>query len=158
MNAVILTIFLWHITAAIVAAAVLHALGVLPTPAAGSAAWLAWRIPWLIIVGVTLAPLVAVFGPIEMRPKHTSIDPVPRSRLRLVLTATGFIAASYGLIDNSLLPPTSPALFGLPVTALVVYLGGAGLLRWLRRTSVNSNRRNACRAKPRRPPSPQPPQ
>src|SRR5690606_3162780 len=62
INTVILTIFLWHLPAVLLLTAALNVAGILPTPEVGSVAWLAWRIPWLIMLILVLAPLVAVFG------------------------------------------------------------------------------------------------
>ncbi|SCG15416.1 Acyltransferase family protein [Micromonospora echinofusca] len=67
VNAVVLTVFLWHLSAAILLVGALDAAGVLPTPPVGSAAWLAWRVPWVLMLTVVLAALVAVFGPVEAR-------------------------------------------------------------------------------------------
>ncbi|MFG3702106.1 acyltransferase [Micromonospora sp. NPDC047620] len=67
VNAVVLTVFLWHLTAAILLVGALDAAGELPTPPVGSAAWLAWRVPWVLMLTVVLAALVAVFGPVEAR-------------------------------------------------------------------------------------------
>ncbi|MEU4782032.1 acyltransferase, partial [Micromonospora sp. NPDC023633] len=67
VNAVVLTVFLWHLTAAILLVGALDAAGKLPTPPVGSAAWLAWRVPWVLMLAVVLAALVAVFGPVEAR-------------------------------------------------------------------------------------------
>ncbi|HEX6684960.1 MAG TPA: acyltransferase [Candidatus Limnocylindrales bacterium] len=128
LNAVILTIFLWHISAAIVAAAALHALDLLPTLEIGSAAWWWWRIPWVLLLGVTLAGLVAIFGRIEMR--HAQ-SPLGAGKARLPFVVAAFLAVAAGLAENNLFPPDSPTRFGLPATALVAYLCGAGLLRLL---------------------------
>ncbi|ASW57835.1 acyltransferase [Plantactinospora sp. KBS50] len=67
INAVVLTIFLWHLTALLLLAGALEGLGLLPTPAAGSAGWWLLRPPWLVLGAIALAPLVAVFGPVEAR-------------------------------------------------------------------------------------------
>lgn len=133
VNSVILTMFLWHISAAIVAALALHAVGLLPTPPVGSGAWLLWRIPWLLILSAVLAVLVLIFGRIETRRSPPSRFSVPAlgGRLRLPLIVAGFVAVAAGLIDNNLLPSGTPARFGLPTTALVAYLGGVALLRLL---------------------------
>lgn len=143
VNAVILTILVWHITAAILLTAVLNFAGVLPIPEVGSAAWLAWRIPLLIMFGFVLTLLVAIFGPIEVRSAHRPARRPHRipaglvraatcraSRLGLVLA--GFAGVAFGLLDNALLPSTSPAVFGLPAVALIAYLVGAAILRFLR--------------------------
>ncbi len=73
VNSVVLTVFLWHLSAAVLLVGALHGLGLLPTPEAGTAAWLAWRLPWVLMLAVVLAVLVAIFGPIEAstgRPRH----------------------------------------------------------------------------------------
>jgi fucose 4-O-acetylase-like acetyltransferase len=147
VNAVILTIFLWHVTAAILVTFVLHLAGALPTPEAGSAGWLAWRVPLLILCGLVLMPLVAIFGPIEVRsarrpaprptwnPVPVATHPATHPAARLALALVGFIGVAVALLDNSLLPSTSPAMFGLPTAALIMYLAGAAVLRFLRSTS-----------------------
>ena len=70
VNAVVLTLFLWHLTAAALLVGLLDALGVLPTPPVGSAAWWAWRVPWLLALAAVLTVLVAVFGPVEARTRR----------------------------------------------------------------------------------------
>jgi hypothetical protein len=60
-NAVILTVFLWQMTAAAIAAVVLFPTGVMGQPPVDSAAWLLWRVSWMVCCAVILA--VAVSGP-----------------------------------------------------------------------------------------------
>ena len=72
VNAVVLTVFLWHLTAAVLLVGLLDGLGVLPTPRVGSAAWWAWRVPWLLALAVVLAALVTVFGAIEVRSRRSA--------------------------------------------------------------------------------------
>ncbi|OZV76834.1 acyltransferase [Micromonospora echinospora] len=79
VNAVVLTVFLWHLSAAILLVGGLDAVGLLPTPPVGSPAWFAWRVPWLLMLSVVLAVLVAVFGPVEAR---TGRRPVRASKGR----------------------------------------------------------------------------
>jgi hypothetical protein len=142
VNAVALTVFLWHMMAAILLVVALHAAGVLPTPAAGSAAWWAWRLPWLAMLTAVLALLVAIFGPIEWsttpRPERRPrwmpgplASALARPTPRLLLAVVGLGAIAFGLLDNSLLPRTQPAPFGIPTIALIGYLIGAILLRAL---------------------------
>src|SRR5262249_41156945 len=63
-NGVIMTIFLWHLTAAIVALSVLHSIGV-PQPAPASVLWWLSRPLWIAGALTPLAALVAVFGRFE---------------------------------------------------------------------------------------------
>ncbi|MBO4269590.1 acyltransferase family protein [Microbispora triticiradicis] len=145
VNSVIMTIFLWHISAAILPVAALHVAGVLPTPQAGSAAWLAWRIPLLVLFGAALTPLVAIFGPIEVRgarrQRRISL-PTPAVLARMascrvfrpLLVTTGFAGVAFALLANSLWPSTAPTGSGMPAVALVTYLACAAVLRLLRST------------------------
>ncbi|UFN92764.1 acyltransferase family protein [Micromonospora aurantiaca] len=135
VNAVVLTLFLWHLTAAVLLVGLLDALGVLPTPPVGSAAWWAWRVPWLLALAAVLAVLVAVFGPVEARtrrPSATGPAGAGGRRLRAGLAVAGYAGVLVGLLLNSLAPKTAPEPLGLPAPALVAYLAGAGLLRLLR--------------------------
>jgi hypothetical protein len=142
-NAVVLTIFLWHMSAVLLLVGALSSVHLLPTPQVNTAAWWLWRVPWLILLSLVLALLVAIFGPIETRGAHRlSARPgwlppglaavLTRSRPRAVLTVLGFAAAVAGLLDNNLAPESGHELFGLPAPALAVFLIGAATLRLLR--------------------------
>jgi hypothetical protein len=63
-NAVIMTVFLWHMTALLAALTLFEAAGfpIYPEP---SAAWWAQRPLWLLVPGVLLAALVALFARTE---------------------------------------------------------------------------------------------
>jgi hypothetical protein len=66
-NGMIMTIFLWHLSAALIAIGVLHAVG-FPQPAGGSAAWWATRPIWIAAATIPLLGLLAAFGRLE-RPR-----------------------------------------------------------------------------------------
>jgi surface polysaccharide O-acyltransferase-like enzyme len=66
LNSVVLTIFLWHMTALLVVLAGLRALGLEP-PATPTAGWWAQRPFWLIAPSVVLAVLLVGFGRFERR-------------------------------------------------------------------------------------------
>ncbi|MFC0032496.1 acyltransferase [Micromonospora chaiyaphumensis] len=135
VNAVVLTVFLWHLTAAVLLVGLLDALGALPTPPVGSAAWWGWRVPWLLALAVVLAALVAVFGPIEARTRRPpAAGPAGDGarRLRTALAVLGYAGLVAGLLLNSLTRKTAPEPLGVPAPALVAYLAGAGVLRLLR--------------------------
>ena len=63
-NAVIMTVFLWHMTALLAALTLFETAG-LPIYAEPTAAWWAQRPLWLLVPGVLLAALVALFAPAE---------------------------------------------------------------------------------------------
>ena len=66
VNTVIMTVFLWHLTALLFGIGVLFPLG-FPQPEAGSAQWWALRPVWIAVLLVILAALVAAFGRFEAR-------------------------------------------------------------------------------------------
>ncbi len=142
-NTVVLTIFLWHMSAVLLLVGALWWAHLLPTPPVGSAAWWLWRIPWLALLTIALTPLVVIFGPIEARRTHRP-DTVPAwlpGRLnrvltgavpRLLLTVGGFVAVVVGLLDNNLTARVHREPLGVPTAALVAFLAGALALRLLR--------------------------
>jgi peptidoglycan/LPS O-acetylase OafA/YrhL len=144
-NAVVLTIFLWHMTAVVLLVGVLWWTHLLPTPQVGSTGWWLWRVPWLLMLTVVLTVLVAIFAPVEMRATRRSHIPpgllpgwlrrVVAHRIpRLVLTVVGLTATVVGLLVNNITSPTRPQVLGVPVAALITFLAGALVLRLLRTT------------------------
>jgi fucose 4-O-acetylase-like acetyltransferase len=141
-NSVVLTIFLWHMTAVVLLVGGLSWAHLLPTPPVDSSAWWLWRVPWLIMLAIVLTALVAIFAPIEARshrpptapgwlppPVHRALSrPVPR----LSLTIAAYTAVVVGLLVNNITSRYGHELFGIPATALVAYLAGASVLRLLR--------------------------
>jgi hypothetical protein len=75
-NGMIMTVFLWHLTAALLAIAALHALGA-PQPTGGSLVWWATRPLWIAIAAVPLVALVAVFARFE-RPRPAAYTATKR--------------------------------------------------------------------------------
>jgi hypothetical protein len=143
LNAVVLTIFLWHLSAAVLLAGGLGAAHLLPTPQVDTAGWWLWRIPWLVMLTVVLAVLVAIFGPIERRGTHRPptrprripawlADAVSRPVPRALLTVGGFAGVVVGLLTNNLAPKTGEEPLGVPTGSLVAFLAGVGILRLLR--------------------------
>jgi hypothetical protein len=138
-NSVVLTVFLWHMTAVLILIGVLWWAHLLPTPLVGTVGWWVWRVPWLLLLTVVLAGLVAVFGRLEARgarPLPIRLPELSRRRLpRLVLTAVAFTATVFGLLVNNIVSPLHPEPTGVPVPALAAYLAGAAILRLLRGAS-----------------------
>jgi hypothetical protein len=130
LNAVVLTIFVWHMTAAVIAAAIVYPTGLMAQPPVDSAAWLWWRVPWLASAAVVLLGLAAVFGWIELRrPEHS---PMPPGRRRSAVTVFGVITVLGGLMGVALSGRDYHGLGGLPPAAVLAYLAGAAALRLAR--------------------------
>jgi hypothetical protein len=120
-NAVILTVFLWHMTAAVLVTVVLHLLDRLPTPDVRSAEWLLWRVPWLAALAMVLAVLVAVFGRVEMLRSSAPDRPI-------ALVAAGYVAVIAGLLWQAVAGSDNHGPFALPTGALLLFLAGAAVL------------------------------
>jgi surface polysaccharide O-acyltransferase-like enzyme len=141
-NRVVLTIFLWHMSAVALLAGGLAWAGLLPTPRVGTASWWLWRIPWLLMLAVVLAVLVAVFGRVEAR-GYRRVQSVPgwlptavgralvRPGAQLAVVVPALLAVAAGLWANNIASHSARDLFGIPTGALVLYLAGALALRLL---------------------------
>lgn len=147
VNMVVLTVFLWHLSAVLVLVGLLNAVHALPTPAVATTAWWLWRLPWLMMLIVVLAALVAVFGRVEIgthrRPRRlrhwrprSPVEPRTARATRGVLTVTSLVAAVYGLLSNNLTPRTGHYLFGMPAVPLAAFLAGTAVLRLLQRADA----------------------
>jgi hypothetical protein len=136
VNAVVMTVFLWHLTAVALLAGVLDLVHWLPSPPVGGAIWWALRLLWILALTVVLLPLVAVVGPIEARTarrtRHRHREAA--GTIRTVLTAAGYAGVVAGLLINTMTRMSTPEPLGLPLATLVAYLVGAGILRLLRST------------------------
>ncbi|MFP5353384.1 MAG: acyltransferase family protein, partial [Actinomycetota bacterium] len=76
-NSMIMTVFLWHLTALLVAVVVAYPLG-FPQYEGGSAAWWISRPAWLAVLAIILVPIVLTFSRFERpRPTGTSRDSLP---------------------------------------------------------------------------------
>jgi hypothetical protein len=71
-NGMIMTIFLWHLTAALIALGFLHHVG-FPQPAGGSAEWWLTRPLWIASALVPLSALLAIFARFE-RPQPVTYE------------------------------------------------------------------------------------
>jgi fucose 4-O-acetylase-like acetyltransferase len=126
LNGRILTVFLWHMAALVMVGVSLVGTGFFPTPPVGSAPWFALRIPWLVVLAVVLAALVALFGRWET-PQRAD----PQERESPAAVALGVVAvfaglASLGVTDTrGLAPPVA----GIPVIEVAVIAGGLLLLK-----------------------------
>ncbi len=64
-NSVAMSVYLWHMTAAVIVTAAMYATIGLPTAAVGTAAWWLWKLPIIGASILVLAPIVAVVSKIE---------------------------------------------------------------------------------------------
>ncbi|HEX2056994.1 MAG TPA: acyltransferase [Actinomycetota bacterium] len=90
-NSVIMTAFLWHLTALLVGVLALYPLG-FPQPQGGSAEWWLLRPVWLAVLVVLLVPFMVAFGRFE-RPRTNGR---PEARGGSVVRAAAGIGAMTG--------------------------------------------------------------
>ncbi|KAB2343810.1 acyltransferase [Actinomadura rudentiformis] len=147
VNTVILTMFLWHMTAVVVAAAALYPTGIFPQPPVGTAHWVLSRLPWLACLTVVLACLVMLFGWIEWRARTRSsrgpagVDkdrrPTAPQPTCTALTIAGLAGVQVGLAGITLAGPGHHGPAALSTGALLAYLAGAVTLSLIQRRCLS---------------------
>ena len=134
VNAVVLTVFLWHMVPVVIVGTTLVAGGVLPQHDVGSGAWWAWRVPWLVILATLLVAIVAVVGRWE-RPRSSA----PRADQSPLTTVVGVVLSLAGLAGLGVGGPDGvlPDVRGIPVGELLLIAAGLALLvGWPRRPTA----------------------
>lgn len=115
-NGMVMTAYLWHMTALAVGVIVLLPTRVFPQPTPGSAAWWAWRPVWIAALAVVLVPLLALFSRLESpTPAAGRSGRLPRSdrrRLRPRVPSTPLAAATAATLSAVLI---HISLTGLPI-------------------------------------------
>lgn len=66
-NSVAMSVYLWHMTAAVAVVGLVHALGQIPSVEPGTSAWWATKVPFLLANLTALVPIVLRVAPIERR-------------------------------------------------------------------------------------------
>ena len=124
-NSMIMTIFLWHLSAALLAVLTLYPLG-FPQPEGGTALWWAWRPAWLVVLTVALAGFVSVFARFERAPRQNSRG---NSRTNGLVVAAGVGALVTGLagfaqFGFALSSFSEPAGLSQPLFNALLVVGG----------------------------------
>ena len=133
LNSVILTVFLWHMTALVIAGLALVGSGIYPHAPVASGAWFALRLPWLALLSVLLTGLVLVMGRWEA---PVPSDPQERPSPWAVGSGVGAVLVGMTLLGVTDTAGLAPAVVGIPVVELaLVAVGLAVLARAGRRAS-----------------------
>ncbi|TMR97213.1 acyltransferase [Nonomuraea basaltis] len=132
VNSVVMTLFLWHMTAAVLGAMALYPTGLLPAPPPGSPTWVLLRLPWLIVLTLILGVLVMVFGPVERRAGPSPAPGAAAGAMAGVVTLLGMAGVLGGLLGVAMAGPGDHGPAGLPTMALIGYFAGAAVLRFAR--------------------------
>ncbi|MCP5024886.1 MAG: acyltransferase [Actinomycetia bacterium] len=86
-NSAAMSIYLWHMTAAVAATAVFHALGLVPSVTVGSADWWLAKGPMIGLSMLILAPIVAVVAKVERRALLAPRQPWPGGAASMMVVA-----------------------------------------------------------------------
>jgi len=96
-NRITLTLYLWHVSALAMAAAVVYPLG-FPRTDTGSALWWATRPLWLVVLVPFLLLLVFGFRRFEVHPTPRLIPHFPDHRARHVAAGIGAVSLALGIL------------------------------------------------------------
>ncbi|MGH2807070.1 MAG: acyltransferase family protein [Actinomycetota bacterium] len=93
-NSMIMTVFLWHLTALLIAVVVAYPLG-FPQYAGGTLGWWLTRPAWIAILCLALVPLVYAFSRFERPRFKTGASPAPQ--LPIAVTVVGIALLIIGM-------------------------------------------------------------
>jgi hypothetical protein len=138
-NGIVMTAFLWHLTAIVLVTGGLALVGAPVFPDVGTVGWWLLRVPFLLASGALLAGFVATFGRWE-EPVAGSVVPAPDRRAhRDSLAALGLAGALLGVLGFSVagfagvLSLRTTTLIAVPMSsavAAVLVWGGRRLAGW----------------------------
>jgi hypothetical protein len=120
VNLSAMSIYLWHMVAALGAAVLFWRLGLVEAAQAPTAAWWAQRPLWYLACAVLLVAIVAVVRPVEAR--RPVQRPVAATRARGAVLAAGVLLAAAGMVQLTVSGlaggPAGLPVVGLAATAL----------------------------------------
>lgn len=143
INTVTFSMFLWHMTAVVLVALTLDAVGLLPSFTVGSPAWFLWQVPWILMLAAVLTGLLMLFSRAE-RPGDPSTGVsgwlsgrlfggrrrAGPGRTASVATVIGLVAAVLGMFLIAEAGPVDHGRVPLPTLGLGIWLAAAATL-WL---------------------------
>ena len=132
IGSVIITIFLWHMTALIVVASLTHVVGWWPQTTEIDAQWWLLRPVWLTLCGLALIPLVLIFRKLE-----SAGEPGPGGALRTALGIAATAGGLYILLTEGVYDPDR--LAGIPLATVPLLAAGMVLLKVVTRSSLGSS-------------------
>ncbi len=127
-NRMVMTFYLWNMTAAVLAAVILLPTGLWPQPETLSTAWWWLRLGWVVACAVCLVPFLYAFRWAE-RPAAPP-PPAPAGWVGLALSVAGAVSASAGMAiiaDEAF--PVQGEVVAEPALGVLLLAAGALLLR-----------------------------
>lgn len=97
LNGVALTMYLWHVSALAIAAAIVYPLG-FPRTETGTTVWWLIRPLWLVVVAPFLVLLVYLFRRLEVHPAPQPLPTHSQQRTRYVVAALAVVSLALGIL------------------------------------------------------------
>ncbi len=145
LNLSIMTLYLWHETALVIAARLVLPLGY-PTPEPGTAAWWASHIAWLLIPAAVLAVIVTVAGPLERITRLGTVTPSSMADhaagMSVVLLSAGFLALAGSTVTSPFATAARLGPLRVSVAVGAALVVAAALVIW----SLSAGRSRTVRA------------
>ncbi len=146
-NSMVMTFYLWNMTAAVLAAVILLPTGIAPQFEELSGAWWLWRLGWIAACAICLVPFLFAFRWAE-RPGQPP-PPAPEGWSGFVMSLAGVAFASAGMsIVAAAAFPVQGEVLAMPLVGVASLIAGAILLH-LNPLSPLSKRSAEGRAQPR---------
>ena len=128
-NSMVMTFYLWNMSAVVLAATILFPTGLAPQPAPLGAAWWMLRPAWWLACAICIVPFMLAFRwaerPVPMPP--SSLD--PRLALMLAALGTAATAAGFGLLAANAFPVPGEEKVWFAAAGVAAVIAGALLLR-----------------------------
>jgi fucose 4-O-acetylase-like acetyltransferase len=128
-NSMVMTFYLWNMSAVVLAAVILFPTGIAPQPEPLSASWWWLRPAWIVTCAICLAPLLFGFRWAE-RPTRVAAALARPGLAGIVQAVTGVAAAATGLMTLAWEAfPVPDEAVALPSAGAALVVAGAALLR-----------------------------
>jgi hypothetical protein len=124
-NSIIMTTYLWNMSAVVLAAVLLFPTGIAPQPAPATAAWWLLRPAWILVCAICLVPFVYAFRWAE---RPTPMSGRRSSGWLLPLVGTAATAGGFAILTTHAFPVPGEVVL-LPTVGVIGVAVGAALLR-----------------------------
>jgi hypothetical protein len=124
-NSIIMTTYLWNMSAVVLAAVLLFPTGIAPQPAPATTSWWLLRPAWLLVCAICLVPFVYAFRWAE---RPTPMSGRRSSGWLLPLVGTAATAGGFAILTTHAFPVPGEVVL-LPTVGVIGVAVGAAVLR-----------------------------
>jgi fucose 4-O-acetylase-like acetyltransferase len=127
-NSIVMTTYLWNMSAVVLAAVLLFPTGVAPQPEPVSLAWWLLRPAWILVCAVCLVPFVLAFRWAERPVKPSRQSATGVGAAAATVAGTAIAAAGFAILTTHAFPVPGEVVF-LPAVGVACVFVAAALLR-----------------------------